>query len=939
MSYFLKSFVGFFFITLLGYGSAFAQLTPPIQNFLPEVYAGENQNWSITQASNGRIYLANHRYLLEYNGHQWNLYRSEAFQQIRKVFAHENRIYSGGYMTFGYWEATSEGKLNYHSLNEAYNIPILNGEEFWDIKFLDGLFIFQSLARIYIVDPDKGTYDIIDSKTSKPGLFLINQTLYFVDNYKGIRKIESGIIQKIQQDPNLELNEIIGLIQLDGIPHFISSSGVLYRLEDDYLNKSVKDLKQYSEIYTVHQSQSGQILLGTITQGMIVLNQALEKQIQIDKKRGGINNTVLSLFEDREGNVWAGLDRGITQLNLQSPFKEYNNSLNDIGSVYTSSVYQDHWYVGTNQGLFYTAIGGQEPFKLVEGTSGQVWNLNIIQGELFCSHNKGVFRIDGDRSLWLGDQNGSWAVKPILGKDGETLLVSGGYEGLYIYSSTNGNWRLRNRLEGLQVSSRFFEFHSSRLWLVNHEFLGVYILEVDPDFRRVIRQQHTKPFGNASNLFQFSKQLFYLTSNGVFKFLAPKQTFVFDSLMSSKIAPRSLLSSYVYQSDDDQLLFFSDQGLRKLSTHDLNQKLLVDELYLPPVILQNLGNPGFENVHALSSTDFLVGLSDGFITIGTQGEKKNSPFKPSLSTITILKDDRWISIPIETDVSKLKPTENSLQFQYSVPQFQKHEPIFFQSRLIGVSDQWSPWTQESKQEYYKLKPGSYTFEFRYKEANRTNDVVYSYPFIIARPWYLSNAMVLFYITAIALVVYFVFRMASRYRKVQVRLKEEKAERIALLESLGQKNKQSESSNDQLRQELYQKKRELTFTYQSIIKNNTVMSRVQETLEPLNHLDPKINQMMNLIKKSLNNQNDWRNFEKSFNELDNNFIVKLKALHKELTPQDIRLISYIRVNLDSKEIAELLNITLKSVEMKRYRLKKKLQLKQEDKLVDYIFSIA
>ena len=939
MYYFIKSLVGFFLITLLGSGSALAQLTPPIQNFLPEVYAGENQNWSITQASNGRIYLANHRYLLEYNGHQWNLYRSEAFQQIRKVFAQDDRVYSGGYMTFGYWDTTSEGQLHYHSLTEEYNIPILNGEEFWDIEFLDGLFIFQSLARIYIVDPDKGTYDIIDSKTSKPGLFLIDQTLYFVDNDKGIRKIESGIIQKIQQDPDLDLNEIIGLIQLDGTPHFVSSSGILYRLEEDRLYKSVQELTQYSEIYTVHQSQSGQIHLGTITQGLIVLNQGLEKQIQIDKKRGGINNTVLSLFEDREGNIWAGLDRGITQLNLQSPFMEYNNSLNDIGSVYTSSVYQEYWYVGTNQGLFYTTIGGQEPFKLVEGTSGQVWNLNIIEGELFCSHNRGVFRINADRSFWLGDQNGSWAVKSIQDKNGETLLVSGGYEGLYIYSRDKGIWRLRNRLEGLQISSRFFEFNSSTVWLINHEFLGVYILEVDPDFRRVIRQQHTKPFGNASNLFQFSNELFYLTSNGVFKFMAPKKTFVFDSLMSAKIAPRSLLSSYVYQSDNDQLLFFSEQGLRKLSTHDLNQKLLVNETYLPPVILQNLGNPGFENVHALSPTDFLVGLSDGFITIGSEPKKKKSSLKPSVSGITILRDDQWSSIPIETDGSKLKPSENSIQFQYSIPQFQKHEPIFFQSRLVGVSDQWSPWSLESNQEYYKLKPGSYTFELRYKQANQINDFVYSYSFTIARPWYLTNTMVLLYITAIAVVVYFVFRMASRYRKVQVRLKEEKAERIALLESLGQKNKQSESNNDQLRQELYQKKRELTFTYQSIIKNNTVMSRVQETLEPLNHLDPKIQQMMNLIKKSLNNQNDWRNFEKSFNELDNNFIVKLKALHKELTPQDIRLISYIRVNLDSKEIAELLNITLKSVEMKRYRLKKKLQLKQDDKLVDYIFSIA
>ena len=63
--------------------------------------------------------------------------------------------------------------------------------------------------------------------------------------------------------------------------------------------------------------------------------------------------------------------------------------------------------------------------------------------------------------------------------------------------------------------------------------------------------------------------------------------------------------------------------------------------------------------------------------------------------------------------------------------------------------------------------------------------------------------------------------------------------------------------------------------------------------------------------------------------------KIKAAHPELTPNDLKFCAYLRLNLSSKEMAPLLNISIKSVETKRYRLRKRLQLHHDDSLVNYI----
>ena len=139
-----------FLVVLLGGLFAFSQQLPPIQKFSPQFYEAGNQNWMIAQAPDASIYLANNNGLLKYNGARWQLYPSPNNSIIRAVKAINDKIYTGSFMDFGFWEQNSKGQLTYTSLAESLNIELIEDEQFWNILNFDDWVLFQSLNRIYI---------------------------------------------------------------------------------------------------------------------------------------------------------------------------------------------------------------------------------------------------------------------------------------------------------------------------------------------------------------------------------------------------------------------------------------------------------------------------------------------------------------------------------------------------------------------------------------------------------------------------------------------------------------------------------------------------------------------------------------------------------------------------------------------------------------------
>ena len=124
---------------------------------------------------------------------------------------------------------------------------------------------------------------------------------------------------------------------------------------------------------------------------------------------------------------------------------------------------------------------------------------------------------------------------------------------------------------------------------------------------------------------------------------------------------------------------------------------------------------------------------------------------------------------------------------------------------------------------------------------------------------------------------------------------------------------------------------------TLIRKNEFLATLKKELNDLEK-GKELNKIIKIIDKNINNTEDWKFFEEAFNNADKDFLKKVKKKHPALTPNDLKLCAYLRLNLSSKEIAPLLNISHRSVEVKRYRLRKKMELSHETSLTNYILEI-
>jgi DNA-binding CsgD family transcriptional regulator len=121
---------------------------------------------------------------------------------------------------------------------------------------------------------------------------------------------------------------------------------------------------------------------------------------------------------------------------------------------------------------------------------------------------------------------------------------------------------------------------------------------------------------------------------------------------------------------------------------------------------------------------------------------------------------------------------------------------------------------------------------------------------------------------------------------------------------------------------------------NLIKKNEFLNELKKKLTSANSEDD-IQKVISVINKNIAEKDNWKLFKEAFDNADKDFLQSVKEAHPNLTSNDLKLCAYLRLNLSSKEIAPLLNISVRSVEIKRYRLRKKIDLDHDQGLVAYI----
>jgi DNA-binding CsgD family transcriptional regulator len=912
-----------------------AQEIPPIQIFTSQDYNAENQNWDISQSLDKTIYIANNKGLLEFNGANWQLYPSPNQSIMRSVKVVKEKIYSGYYMEFGYWQKNELGTLSYMSLSK--NLDLIEDEQFWTILELDHWILFHSLNRIYIYNANDETFDIIDSETNITNISKVDDAIYIQRVDDGLYKIENGRDILISNDAILQNNIIVNIFSKNNGLLIQTQDAGIFELHDANLRQS-RDFSspelQNISVYASMLLKDNSYVLGTISNGIIHLSDEGDIVYQINQNEGLSNNTVLSILEDIDGNIWLGLDNGVNCLNINSPFKIYNDEKGILGTVYTSAIHQNNLYLGTNQGLFYKSLEGSEDFKFIEGTQGQVWCLTSYENELFCGHNFGTFLIENNKAVKVSNVQGTWSIRPI--KNNPNLLLQGNYNGLNIIERNNDSWRFRNKIEGFDISSRFFEFINLDEIIVSHEYKGIFRINVNSEFTEVLNVNtdsiHT---GSNSSLLKYRDTIYYAYNSGVFKFNPNKNDFIKDSVLSTLYSDGDYISGKLIADEENNKLWtFTNTAIKYITPGKLSQKPELNEISLSHS--QRNSVTSYENILPIDNQNYLFGTSSGFIVVNLHqnGQPTYSIALNSVKNGSVNKGMDLVNKSLEGDfVNK----QNTLEFTYSIPEFNKFLKAEYQYQLEGIYDDWSSWSTSSTQYFPNLSFGNYTFKVRARVGDVVSDNIESYSFTIGKPWYWSNIAVLLYVLGF---VIFSFTMHTIYKNYYKRQREKliyDSEQELALKELENQQQLMRFKNENLEKDVESKSRELAISTMSLIKKNEFLNTIKEELKKSNG-NQEVNKVIKIIDRSINNTDDWKLFEEAFNNADKDFLKIVKGKHESLTPNDLRLCAYLRLNLSSKEIAPLLNISPRSVEVKRYRLRKKMNLAHETSLTNYILEL-
>jgi len=288
--------------------------------------------------------------------------------------------------------------------------------------------------------------------------------------------------------------------------------------------------------------------------------------------------------------------------------------------------------------------------------------------------------------------------------------------------------------------------------------------------------------------------------------------------------------------------------------------------------------------------------------------------------------------------------------------------------LSGLDKDWSEWTKTTTKEYTNLPHGEYTFEVKMMSINNLESPPTSIEFSIATPWYKSLVAYLIYtflvittLLGLLLIPRKKYKqntaiLESEKRKTEaemLKVKEEKeAEVIKVKEESEAKMKRVKREADAelarinreiLENEILFKNKELAMSTMNLLQKNETLSAIRSEAEKIQKKikDPEakkeVKKIISLLRTDDRLEDDWSNFSIHFDQAHHQFLKRIKKEFPQLTPKDQKLCAYLRMNLSTKEIAPLLKISVRGVEISRYRLRKKIGLLKEVNLNDFMMN--
>lgn len=777
-----------------------------LQNYINTDYNADNQNWAMVQAPNGLLYVGNTDGILEYDGAQWRIIRILSRSRVRSLaVSQQGWVYVGAAGEIGYIRPDGAGQMEYKSLIPLLPKNLQNLGEVWKTFVIDNKVYFQVEEKIIVIDvnTEKPTFRFIEPETSFHSMFSVDGKIFVRERKIGIQRLDGDKLTLVPGGERFAQKGISDMVGLKNGKILITT-----RLDGLFLYNGKQfepfavpllDLLSKHQVYDAELLPNGNIALGTLDFGIIIIDSQ-GRLLKIINKTNGLNdNNVWFLFSDHEDNLWACLESGISRIDITSPFILYNETAGINGDVVCLTVHQQYLYIGTSQGVFYRPLNptdfSNNRFRQVEGFFGRCHAFEHLGDDLYASNSDGIFRIkqfQADRHYLC------YAFCIRLLHSVPNILLVGLDNGVEVLDISRRPIVSKGKIENLNDEIReIFEDNQGRIWLTT-SYNGIIRLTLNdqdllhPAIAHLGREAGLPSLDQVYGLLLRGKPV-YGTPNGIFEFDDNRNRFVRSPSFPEIPANFSVIRM---AQDEKNTVWIS--GYRPTSNRSsLNRRNNITIPYLAKQTPQKNGiyKTTITNLSAnVTAINGILIPNDSLVWLGMPNglaqyrlSNRNEEAKSFRVMVRqVLLNDSLYAVGPQSVSSRIPAKENLvleasnvasgglvIRFVFGATTYKNPQETRYQYWLENYDTDWSLWQRENFREYAGLPAGTYRFHLRAMNANGKISQEIIYTFELQKPWYLRWWMMLAYALSGAGLIYGVFLFAEYRSKKEKRVLEAK----------------------------------------------------------------------------------------------------------------------------------------------------------------------
>jgi len=898
-------------------------VTPSVTTFMKDVYNAENQNWDVSSSDKGVVYFANSLGLLAYDGENWELHNTDNI--LRSVHCIGDTIYVGGNGIMGYY-IESENLSTFYSLSNIQS-------DIWKIYSFDEDVVFQSFNRYFYLDTNGriSIERIAEGNTSYS--YPLDNEIFYQVNYGALFALKPNkSSRQIIDDTILSKYMVNYISKLEQNKYLIGTrNNGLFFIENNELRPFNGELNELLKRYKINRAihlKDDTYVFGTLDGGLIVANLSGEIKYVLNQKNGLANNRVHSLYKQDDSNLWVGTENGISHINIENPLRYLENKNIELGINYDLVEYNGYYYLCTNKGVYRNKVKPFQSYKhnleLVDGTEGHAWSLNVIDNNLFIGHNDASFIIEGDQLRKLSHIAGGYQF--LRSKIDPSIIYQSSFYGLAVYKKINQQWNLYYTINNIDGPTRdVIELEDGSL-LVSSQYKEAFHVYPDNELKSAQIKDLSK-----LTAFKNSKWIRAFTV-GDDQLLVTNDTSVYYKNEQLYKAPTAMHNiSYVSESINNYNFILKNGRLR---LYNPNTSQFVNIPYDLSKVERNLIFK-YENIRKVGDASFIICLSDGLVYSNIDSLLQHPiANKKTVLTNVEFSNDRSAETFTVDSINVIPNDFNTVTITFSALNYNSDSK--YEVFLEGYHTEWRAIKNRNWVKFQNLREGEYKLMIR--ELGKAE--ITTYAFVIEPPIFRTNMAYMIYLLIVIVLAWgirFSIEKRARWSLYKLRVKERKKRNEQLLlrtkELLNTEVKELQS-------EVSSKTDKLTNLLLQNTKKKEVIDNIKEELHGIKKEQRYVNarhidKLSRMIKTNIDETKDWLVFEAAFSEAHQNFFKRLKEKHPKLTPEDLKLCAYLKVNLSSKELAPIFKITIRSVDLKIYRLKKKMDLQKDVKLKEYI----